>query len=207
MNISTNLDKSVLPNDNTNYEVKRGISDTTKNTADIGTTFSMSDLWPFICDDNDTWCLFNDTSWISNSTAEVTTGLTTDMVTLNTTGDFHNSTEETDVLAANRYWLFALLFFPLLTVFGNVLVVMSVVRERQLKTATNYFICSLAVADIMVAVVVMPPAVYLEVLLLDLMFTPNLGKPRTNIIILLSDVFLLITLYYFEIMCPYFSFF
>ncbi|VDI63946.1 dopamine D2-like receptor [Mytilus galloprovincialis] len=164
MNISTNLDdKSVLPNDNTNYEVKRGISDTTKNTADIGTTFSMSDLWPFICDDNDTWCLFNDTSWISNSTAEVTTGLTTDMVTLNTTGDFLNSTEETDVLAANRYWLFALLFFPLLTVFGNVLVVMSVVRERQLKTATNYFICSLAVADIMVAVVVMPPAVYLEV--------------------------------------------
>lgn len=180
MNISTNLDKSVLPKDNSNYEVKRGISDTTKNTADIGTTFSMSDFWPFTCDDNDTWCLFNDTSWISNSTAEVTTGLTTrlttDMVTLNTT---NNSTEETDVLAANRYWLFALLFFPLLTVFGNVLVVMSVVRERQLKTATNYFICSLAVADIMVAVVVMPPAVYLEVILLDFIFTPNLEKPRT----------------------------
>ncbi|XP_052060180.1 dopamine D2-like receptor [Mytilus californianus] len=163
MNISTNLDKSILPNDNSNYEVKRGISDTTKNTADIGTTFSMSDLWPFICDDNDTWCLFNDTSWISNSTAEVTTGLTTDMVTLNTTGDFHNSTVEIDTLSANRYWLLALLVFPLLTVFGNVLVVMSVVRERQLKTATNYFICSLAVADIMVAVVVMPPTVYLEV--------------------------------------------
>ncbi|CAC5377743.1 DRD2 [Mytilus coruscus] len=162
MNISTNLDKSILPNDNSNYEVKRGISDTTKNTADVGTTFSMSDLWPFICDDNDTWCLFNDTSWISNSTAEVTTGLTTDMVTLNTTGDFHNSTVEIDTLSANRYWLLALLVFPLLTVFGNVLVVMSVVRERQLKTATNYFICSLAVADIMVAVVVMPPTVYLE---------------------------------------------
>ena len=61
------------------------------------------------------------------------------------------------------YWSLLLLIFPLFTVFGNVLVVLSIYRERTLRHVTNYFICSLAVADIMVAVVVMPPAVYMEV--------------------------------------------
>lgn len=61
------------------------------------------------------------------------------------------------------YWSLLLLVFPLLTVFGNILVVLSIYRERTLRHVTNYFICSLAIADIMVAVVVMPPAVYLEV--------------------------------------------
>jgi dopamine receptor D2 len=40
---------------------------------------------------------------------------------------------------------------------------MSVYRERCLQTVTNYFIVSLAIADIMVAVLVMPLAVYVEV--------------------------------------------
>ena len=61
------------------------------------------------------------------------------------------------------FWSLLLLIFPLFTVFGNVLVVLSIYRERTLRHVTNYFICSLAIADIMVAVVVMPPAVYLEV--------------------------------------------
>jgi len=50
-----------------------------------------------------------------------------------------------------------------MTVFGNVLVCLSVYRERNLRTATNFFIVSLAVADLMVAVLVMPFAVYVEV--------------------------------------------
>jgi len=52
---------------------------------------------------------------------------------------------------------------PALTLFGNILVCLSVYIERTLHTVTNYFIVSLAVADIMVAVLVMPPAVYVEV--------------------------------------------
>ncbi|KPJ15688.1 Dopamine D2-like receptor [Papilio machaon] len=57
-------------------------------------------------------------------------------------------------------WALSLLVFPVLTLFGNVLVILSVARERSLKTATNYFIVSLAVADLLVAVVVMPFGVY-----------------------------------------------
>lgn len=62
-----------------------------------------------------------------------------------------------------RYWALFLLLFPAVTLFGNVLVCVSVLVERSLHTVTNYFIVSLAVADIMVALLVMPLAVYVEV--------------------------------------------
>ena len=63
----------------------------------------------------------------------------------------------------NQYWALALIFFPVATIFGNSLVVLSVVREKNLKTVTNYFVMSLAAADLTVAVAVMPIAVYYEV--------------------------------------------
>ena len=62
-----------------------------------------------------------------------------------------------------NYWALILLLFPLFTIFGNLLVCLSVYREPNLRTVTNYFIVSLAVADIMVAILVMPLAVYVEV--------------------------------------------
>nr|AWJ68174.1 putative dopamine receptor 5 [Hirudo verbana] len=62
-----------------------------------------------------------------------------------------------------KYGALFLLLFPLLTVFGNCLVCLSIFREKSLHTVTNYFIFSLAVADIMVAILVMPGAVYVEV--------------------------------------------
>ncbi|CAF0741576.1 unnamed protein product [Rotaria sordida] len=63
---------------------------------------------------------------------------------------------------AANYWAFALIVFPLFTIFGNVLVVVSVYREKSLHTITNYFVVSLAISDITVAAVVMPFAIYLE---------------------------------------------
>ncbi|KAL7840440.1 hypothetical protein AOLI_G00257630 [Acnodon oligacanthus] len=48
-------------------------------------------------------------------------------------------------------------------VFGNVLVCVAVSREKSLQTTTNYLIVSLAVSDLLLATLVMPWGVYLEV--------------------------------------------
>ncbi|XP_060756853.1 D(3) dopamine receptor [Neoarius graeffei] len=57
--------------------------------------------------------------------------------------------------------LYSLLILAI--VFGNVLVCLAVVREKSLQTTTNYLVVSLAVADLLVASLVMPWVVYLEV--------------------------------------------
>lgn len=68
--------------------------------------------------------------------------------------------------AATQYNFPALIFGVLLIVVitgGNVLVCLSVYLEKALKTTTNYFIVSLAFADLLLAVLVLPLFVYAEV--------------------------------------------
>lgn len=44
------------------------------------------------------------------------------------------------------------------TIGGNILVILAVSLERKLQNATNYFLMSLAVADLLVGLLVMPVA-------------------------------------------------
>ncbi|XP_057605831.1 D(2) dopamine receptor isoform X1 [Hippopotamus amphibius kiboko] len=75
---------------------------------------------------------------------------------------FNGSEGKADRPHYNYYaTLLTLLIFVI--VFGNVLVCMAVSREKALQTTTNYLIVSLAVADLLVATLVMPWGVYLEV--------------------------------------------
>ena len=61
-----------------------------------------------------------------------------------------------DSITDKNYWALLLLVLCISVVFGNVLVILSVAKERSLQNITNYFIVSLAVADLCVAGVVMP---------------------------------------------------
>lgn len=53
--------------------------------------------------------------------------------------------------------LFCLLI--IIVIIGNTLVILSVLTTRRLRTVTNLFVTSLAVADWLVGIFVMPPAV------------------------------------------------
>ncbi|XP_060577823.1 5-hydroxytryptamine receptor 4-like [Ruditapes philippinarum] len=62
---------------------------------------------------------------------------------------------------ARRYIISGILFiFPCLTMIGNGMVIVAVLTHKRLKTVTNAFVVSLAVADIMVAILVMPFGIY-----------------------------------------------
>ncbi|XP_004382573.1 D(2) dopamine receptor isoform X2 [Trichechus manatus latirostris] len=85
-----------------------------------------------------------------------------DLESQNWSRPFNGSEVKADRPHYNYYaMLLTLLIF--IIVFGNVLVCMAVSREKALQTTTNYLIVSLAVADLLVATLVMPWVVYLEV--------------------------------------------
>ena len=106
-----------------------------------------------------------------------TTSSSSSSLTADTDFEFAYSTEASNATADDgaavavelNEWSLLLIVFPLATAFGNALVCASVWTERSLQTVTNYFIVSLAVADLMVAVLVMPLAVYVEVSPVDLL--------------------------------------
>lgn len=64
------------------------------------------------------------------------------------------------------YWRLIWFVLPVGATFGNLLVIMAVYLEKSLQSVTNYFIVSLAFADLFVGLVVMPFAVYVLVSIL-----------------------------------------
>ncbi|XP_026850439.1 dopamine D2-like receptor [Drosophila persimilis] len=57
---------------------------------------------------------------------------------------------------ANNYWALLALVLVLGTAAGNILVCLAIAWERRLQNVTNYFLMSLAITDLMVAMLVMP---------------------------------------------------
>jgi hypothetical protein len=60
--------------------------------------------------------------------------------------------------------MFISILVIVVTALGNLLVCLAIARERKLQNTTNYFLMSLAIADCLVAVLVMPMGMVAEVL-------------------------------------------
>ena len=75
------------------------------------------------------------------------------------TQTFINSTTEAPIEIHNPAIGVVLALFSLVTIVGNVMVIVAVFKELYLRSVTNYFIVSLAIADVMVGGVVMPFAI------------------------------------------------
>lgn len=56
----------------------------------------------------------------------------------------------------NNYWALSALILVFGTAAGNILVCLAIAWERRLQNVTNYFLMSLAITDLMVAILVMP---------------------------------------------------
>lgn len=67
-----------------------------------------------------------------------------------------NSTES----AINNWWALSALGLVFGTAAGNILVCLAIYWERRLQNVTNYFLMSLAITDLMVAILVMPLGIY-----------------------------------------------
>lgn len=86
------------------------------------------------------------------------------------------------------WWLSFVCF---LTLLGNVLVILAVYRETSLHSATYYYIVSLAVADLCVGVIVIPLAIFFELvssssfyLLCHLWHVADIGASTASILAL-----------------------
>ncbi len=85
------------------------------------------------------------------------------MEEMNATSHLTDIEDQSQDETGKNYWAVILLVLCVFVVFGNVLVILSVARERLLQNMTNFFIVSLAMADLLVAGFVMPLSVYVLV--------------------------------------------
>lgn len=58
--------------------------------------------------------------------------------------------------SVNNYWALLALILVFGTACGNILVCLAIYYEKRLQNVTNYFLASLALTDLMVAILVMP---------------------------------------------------
>ena len=82
--------------------------------------------------------------------------------TTNTTMTSSVTTPSLWSLSENNWQVLPLILIVIAGITGNVLVCMAVAMQRSLQNVTNYFLTSLAIADLFVCCVVMPLSIMTE---------------------------------------------
>lgn len=165
---------SIIPNDINNINIMNssniGNISNSNNISISDNYTSISDL--FVFDDLNDYINRLNYSAFANLTTYYDTGIGINLTTINSSCLYVNQSGNVtddecsvseDKTNVSNWWALILVIVPCLTLFGNILVILAVVRERALQTVTNYFIVSLALADLLVAALVMPFAVYVLV--------------------------------------------
>ncbi|CAH2238190.1 jg13024 [Pararge aegeria aegeria] len=67
-----------------------------------------------------------------------------------------NRTGEVQTELVHNWWALIAIVLVVCTAAGNVLVCLAIYLERRLQNVTNYFLMSLAITDLLVAILVMP---------------------------------------------------
>ena len=170
-NSSSNLGNFVKPTITTGSSTSSPFATLTENYTSITDYFALDDVNDYINRLNSS-AFANLTTYYDNSTNFTSVNASCNSIVQGvgverTVVGECNVTISEDKTDVDNWWALILVIVPCLTLFGNVLVILAVVRERALQTVTNYFIVSLALADLLVAVLVMPFAVYVLVSVVD----------------------------------------
>lgn len=75
---------------------------------------------------------------------------------LNEVYNSNNSNNISERENVNNYWALLAIILVVGTAAGNILVCLAITWEKRLQNVTNYFLMSLAITDLMVAILVMP---------------------------------------------------
>ncbi len=104
---------------------------------------------------------------------------TTPLVFIDDDGLIFSATQRhsNTILVISYYWPALLLsFFSIVGIVGNLLVCLAIATERRLQSRTNWFLFSLALADMLVSGLVIPLAVVKD-------FTGTKKKPKSSLIL------------------------
>ena len=90
-----------------------------------------------------------------------------------------NSTDDASDESDKNWAALGLSLLIAATIVGNVMVCVAVCGEQRLHNMTNYFLMSLAIADLMVALFVMPPALIVTLYGTSFTYACNIIKHNT----------------------------
>ena len=94
---------------------------------------------------------------------QYSTSKSMDNYTLEVTTSSYGMQSEALTAGSDLNWaVLALSILIASTAIGNSLVCLAICKEAHLQTMTNYFLFSLAIADLLVAILVMPTGMYIE---------------------------------------------
>lgn len=151
LNINTSIVASSLPyaNSAANLTGSDSDSDSSENVT-MSNFGSISDLLFATMQNPFNAIKSNDTIDLMSTASNLSSGLTTESDV-----DFESTTTPM-IEDQNNYWALSAIVLVVGTAAGNILVCLAIAWERRLQNVTNYFLMSLAITDLMVAILVMP---------------------------------------------------